>query len=138
MACPFVTLHQPSSCYDVSSKERSKGRKDKVDLNRGLSELASGGEVFAWFDEVMRHLLSSHDTDWIRMFSGFKMNKYNWSQDEGLRNWLLNNRLDGSCRMMNSVAPDDEEKQAIIERIRDIAFPAVEKLQHLMAQIPVA
>jgi len=54
-AYPFVTLHQPSNFYGVSSRELSKGRKDKVGLNKGLSELASGAEVSAYFDEVMRH-----------------------------------------------------------------------------------
>jgi hypothetical protein len=79
--------------------------------------------------------LPNHDTDWIRMFSAFMMNQYNWSQDKALTQWLLNNRLDGFSKMMNSVQPEDEEKQAIIKRIRDSAFPAVEKLQHFMTQI---
>ncbi|NNC38026.1 MAG: NAD(P)/FAD-dependent oxidoreductase [Hyphomonadaceae bacterium] len=54
-AYPFVTLHQPSQFYGVSSKELSKGRKDEVGLNRGLNELASGAEVMAYFDQVMKH-----------------------------------------------------------------------------------
>ena len=54
VAYPFVTLHQPSQFYGVSSKELSKGRKDEIGLNKGLSELASGAEVSAYFDEVMR------------------------------------------------------------------------------------
>lgn len=55
VAYPFVTLHQPSAFYGVSSRELSKGRKDEVGLNKGLSELASGAEISAYFDEVMRH-----------------------------------------------------------------------------------
>lgn len=55
MAYPFVTLHQPSQFYGVSSVELSKGRKDEVGLNKGLSELASGAEVLSYFDEVMKH-----------------------------------------------------------------------------------
>lgn len=54
-AYSFVTLHQPSSFYGVSSLELSKGRKDMVGLNKGLHELASGPEVSAYFDQVMRH-----------------------------------------------------------------------------------
>jgi hypothetical protein len=54
VAYPFVTLHQPSAFYGVSSKELSKGQKDKVGLNKGLNELASGAEVSAYFDDVMR------------------------------------------------------------------------------------
>jgi hypothetical protein len=53
-AYPFVTLHQPSAFYGVSSRELSKGKKDEVGLNKGLNELATGAEVSAYFDDVMR------------------------------------------------------------------------------------
>jgi len=55
IAYPFVTLHQPSAFYGVSSRELSKGRKDEVGLNKGLGDLASGAEVLAYFGDVMRH-----------------------------------------------------------------------------------
>ena len=55
VAYPFVTLHQPSAFYGVSSTELGSGRKDRVGLNRDLFELASGAEVLAYFDQVMRH-----------------------------------------------------------------------------------
>jgi len=55
VAYPFVRLHQPSAFYGVSSVELSKGLKDEVGLNKGLSDLASGAEVSAYFDGVMRH-----------------------------------------------------------------------------------
>lgn len=54
-AYPFVKLHQPSEYYGVGSVELSKGRKDKVGLNKGLSNLASGTEVCSYFDELMQH-----------------------------------------------------------------------------------
>ena len=54
VAYPFVTLHQPSQFYGVSSKELSKGRKDETGLNKGLFDLATGGEVCVYFEEVMR------------------------------------------------------------------------------------
>ena len=54
VAYPFVRLHQPSSFYGVSSRELCKGRKDEVGFNKGLAELASGAEVLAYFDDVMR------------------------------------------------------------------------------------
>ena len=56
VAYPFVTLHQPSAFYGISSLELSKGRKDKTGLNKGLLDLATGAEVSAYFDEAMRHL----------------------------------------------------------------------------------
>ena len=54
VAYPFVTLHQPSAFYGVSSKELGSGKKEEIGLNKGLHELASGAEVSAYFDEVMR------------------------------------------------------------------------------------
>lgn len=54
-AYPFVQLHQPSQFYGVSSKELSGGRIEHGGLNEGLNELASGAEVSAYYDDVMRH-----------------------------------------------------------------------------------
>lgn len=54
-AYPFVTLHQPSAYYGVSSKELSKGIIDDIGLNKGLQDLATGPEILAYFDEVMRY-----------------------------------------------------------------------------------
>lgn len=56
VAYPYVTLHQPSQFYGVSSVELSTGRKDQVGLNKGLSDLASGQAVSAYYDDVMRHV----------------------------------------------------------------------------------
>ena len=53
VAYPFVTLHQPSQFYGVSSLELSKGQTDEIGLNKGLYGLATGAEVSAYFDEVM-------------------------------------------------------------------------------------
>lgn len=69
------------------------------------------------------------------MFSPFTMNQYSRPLDQGLTKWFLNNHLDGFSKMMNSVQPEDEKKQAIINRIRGSAFPAVEKLQHFTTHI---
>jgi hypothetical protein len=55
VAYPFVTLHQPSFFYGVSSKELSNGQRDKIGWNKGLNDLASGAEINAYFDNVMRH-----------------------------------------------------------------------------------
>jgi len=55
VAYPYVTLHQPSQYYGVSSKELSTGKKDQIGWNKGLSDLASGQAVSAYYDDVMRH-----------------------------------------------------------------------------------
>ena len=54
-AYSFVTLHQPSSFYGVGSRELSNNNRDEVGLNKGMAELASGAEVMAYFDQVMKH-----------------------------------------------------------------------------------
>jgi len=79
--------------------------------------------------------LPNLDTDWIKMLSVFMMNQYNWSQDPGLRQWLLENRLDGFSQMVKSVSKEDTEKRAILKRIRANAMPAIMKLKQFMAEL---
>lgn len=56
-AYPFVRLHQPSACYGVNSTPLGGDRIDLTGGNAGLYELASGGEVTAYFTDVMRQVL---------------------------------------------------------------------------------
>jgi hypothetical protein len=57
-AYPFVRLHQPSAYYGVNSRVLGSDTIDQHGLNAGYYELASGAEVCAYFDAVMRqHLL---------------------------------------------------------------------------------
>ena len=51
---PFVRLHGPSINYGVNSRPLGTGRIDEIGLNKGLHELASGHEICAYFDQVMR------------------------------------------------------------------------------------
>ena len=53
-AYPFVRLHQPSVSYGVASTELGSDRIDDVGSNKGFFELASGAEVLAYFEKVMR------------------------------------------------------------------------------------
>lgn len=52
-AYPFVRLHQPSFFYGVDSAPLGSNQIDEVGWNAGLSELATGTEVCAYFDQVM-------------------------------------------------------------------------------------
>lgn len=55
---PFVRLHQPSAYYGVNSY--ALGNEDSIDAagwNEGFFELATGHEVCAYYDQVMRHQL---------------------------------------------------------------------------------
>ena len=53
-AYPFVRLHQPSATYGVNSRALGSGRIDTHGLNQGYYELASGAEIVAYFEAVMR------------------------------------------------------------------------------------
>nr|WP_070961625.1 hypothetical protein [Hyphomonas sp. Mor2] len=52
-AYPFVRLHQPSSGYGVESRELGSGAIDKQGWNEGLQELASTGEILAYYDQLL-------------------------------------------------------------------------------------
>lgn len=54
VAYPFVTLHQPSGFYGVSSAELGSGKIDSTGLNKGLLELATGSEVMSYYEKVMK------------------------------------------------------------------------------------
>ncbi|WP_024449168.1 NAD(P)-binding protein [Mycolicibacterium iranicum] len=56
---PFVRLHQPSAFYGVNSRPLGNEHMvDRAGFNEGFFELATGHEVCAYYDEVMRnHML---------------------------------------------------------------------------------
>lgn len=82
--------------------------------------------------------LPNHDTDWIRMLAALMMNQFNWSQDKGLRNFLLENRLDGFSKIAKNVDKEDTEKMAIMKRLRNNAMPAMMKLQQFIQELDAA
>ena len=67
-AYPFVRLHQPSAYYGVNSRDLGSDSIDHGGLNAGYYELASGAEVCAYFDAVMRqHLLPTGRVTYLPM-----------------------------------------------------------------------
>lgn len=57
IAYPFVRLHQPSAFYGVNSLRLGGDTIDQVGWNRGLYELATAGEICAYYDHIMRRRL---------------------------------------------------------------------------------
>ncbi|MBI3437435.1 MAG: NAD(P)/FAD-dependent oxidoreductase [Proteobacteria bacterium] len=51
---PFVRLHQPSAYYGAGSRALGVNRIDDSGLNKGYYEQASGAEVRAYFEALMR------------------------------------------------------------------------------------
>jgi hypothetical protein len=72
--------------------------------------------------------------DWLRLTVAFMRNQHVWSQDKDLRQWLLNNRLDGFSQLVRSVKEDDIEKLMILKRMRDNGPAAMAKLQAYLAE----
>lgn len=80
-AYPYVTLHQPASCYGVASRPLGTGRVDETGYNRGLESLATGFEVASHFHAFMRdtllpsgrvdyHPMSNYEGDVVSLLSG--------------------------------------------------------------------
>src|ERR1700712_2133394 len=53
-AYPFVRLHQPSAYYGVNSRDLGTDTIDGHGWNEGFYELATGNEVCAYYDQVLR------------------------------------------------------------------------------------
>ena len=79
--------------------------------------------------------LPNKATDWLTVNAAFMKNQYIWSQDKNLQKWLYFNRLDGFSKMVADVAPDDAEKQAVLQRLRGNIPKAMENLMRLIATI---
>ncbi len=79
--------------------------------------------------------LPNHDTDWIRLTAASMRNQFRWSQEEDLRAWLFENRLDGMSRLIRSASRDDMEKQALLARLRHATMPAMANLQEFVSQL---
>ena len=79
--------------------------------------------------------LPNHDTDFLHFTAAFMLNQYNWGQDDELRAWLRNNRLDGFSKMVTEIAEDDHEKRDVMRRLRKASMPAAMKLQQFIQQL---
>lgn len=59
-------------------------------------------------------------------------NQFHWSQDETLRRWIRQNRLDGFGRLIADADRTDEHKQAILTRYKQQAMAAMTNLPTLV------
>lgn len=67
-AYSFVTLHQPSAFYGVNSMALGSDRRDTAGPNAGMFELASGAEVCAYYERLMKErLLPSGRVEYLPM-----------------------------------------------------------------------
>ncbi len=62
------------------------------------------------------------------------MNQFAWSQDEALRQWMRESRLDGFGKMVAEVDKLDADKQAILARLRGNAMAAMANMPKLIGE----
>ncbi len=79
--------------------------------------------------------LPNKSTDWLTVNAAFMKNQYIWSQDKSLQKWLYFNRLDGFSKMVADVSPNDEDKQALLKRLRGNVPKAMENMMRLIASL---
>lgn len=88
----------------------------------------------AYSDEATKQLLTqvvplpNRDIDWLPMTAAMLRNMKIWSEDEALRTWIHQCRLDGFSRIVHGVAKDDVKKLAVLGRLKAASMPAMQKL----------
>ena len=70
--------------------------------------------------------------DWLGGQFLSMSNQNTWSQDENLRMWLAECRLDLLSKMVRNADKDDAEKQAIITKLMDNSGSALKNIQRLL------
>ncbi len=64
---------------------------------------------------------------------GNMMNQHLWSQDEKLRTWIRDSRLDGFGKVIAGVDKADEKKQTVLAKLKANAMAAMGNIPKLMA-----
>jgi NAD(P)-binding Rossmann-like domain len=59
-------------------------------------------------------------------------NQFHWGQDKELRKWIRESRLDGFSKMMAEADPDDPQKQATLDRLKNSVRGAMVNIQKLI------
>ncbi|MCF6329899.1 MAG: NAD(P)/FAD-dependent oxidoreductase, partial [Henriciella sp.] len=62
------------------------------------------------------------------------VNQFQWSRDPGIRQWMIDSRLDGFSAVIAAISKDDTEKQAVLKAFRGFARQAPENINRLIAQ----
>jgi len=78
--------------------------------------------------------LPNHDTDWLMGIAAQMKNQYRWSQEPGLRDWLIENRLDGFTALTvpdETTTPDEME---LLGRMKAAVPAAIEGVKRLMPE----
>lgn len=135
-AYPFVRLHQPSAYYGVNPRPLGSDTVDRVGWNEGLYELATGGEVCAYFDQVMhQHLLPSGQVSYFPMaeYLGDAQFRTLAGTEYTLMQWLCAARLDLLRHMYAPLMDQPRVRDKLLALIVAGLRSANEKLQTLLS-----
>ena len=74
-------------------------------------------------------------TDWIGLTIANALNMRQWLGEPELNEFLSSNRLNGFAATVAAVDPNDEARQAVLERVRASIVPGVANLMQLAETI---
>jgi hypothetical protein len=72
--------------------------------------------------------LPNRDIDWLPMTAAMLRNMQVWGEDQSLKAWIHNCRLDGFSRIVHGVDKNDMQKMQVLGRLKNAAGPAMQKL----------
>lgn len=78
--------------------------------------------------------MPNHDNDWIMSMAAQMKNQFREGIEEGIREWLLNNRLDGFTNLIMPNPDNTAEQNALLLRLKEAAPKAAENLPKLVAE----
>ena len=122
-AYPFVALHQPSMLYGVNSLPLGTGAKDINGHNAGLYELASGAEVRAYFDQVMRRIFLPSGRVTYHPLTEYKGDSTFVSQTSGVTSKLRVRRKTVDATYLEASVPALHTPRFLVEDGANIVAP---------------
>jgi len=79
--------------------------------------------------------LPNHDTDWLVGTAAQMRNQMRWSQEPGLREWLMSNRLDGFTNLVQPSEETTPEQLQVLMRLKEAAPKAGANMPKLMSEV---
>ena len=76
--------------------------------------------------------LPDKPVDWLSLLGVTMANRYRWSKDERLSQWIVQSRLDAFTAMAKNVKPTETQKLMVLQRYSENAKLAVGKIQKLL------
>jgi len=79
--------------------------------------------------------IPNHDTDFLVGLVKQMQNQMRWSKEPALREWMINNRLDGFTKLVRASEGTPPEELAILKRLKEAGPKAAANMPKLMGEI---